>query len=60
MPTGAFLRDFPLLRNRTSCTTRGTLPMIEPSTRLPSLAIVAYARVMSSGLTATAPRPIEK
>ena len=34
--------------------------MIEPSTRWPSFAIVAYARVMSSGLTATAPSPIEK
>ena len=34
--------------------------MTDPSTRLPSLAIVAYARVMSSGLTATKPRPIEK
>ena len=34
--------------------------MIEPSTRLPSFAMVAYARAMSSGLTATKPRPIEK
>ena len=38
----------------------GRLPNSEPSTRRPSFAIVAYARAMSSGLTATDPRPMEK
>ena len=58
--TGSFCRTSPVRRSLTVRTTRGRSPMIEPSTRWPSFAIVAYARVMSSGLTATAPSPIEK
>jgi hypothetical protein len=58
--TGSFVVTLPLRRKPTLSTTRGRSFMIDPSTRLPSFAIVAYARAMSRGLTATNPKPIEK
>ena len=57
--TGALARRF----SPTRCTheiARGLFPMIEPSTRRPRLANVEKARAISSGLTASVPRPIEK
>ena len=39
---------------------RGCCPMIEPSIAEPPLAKAEYARAISSGFTACAPRPIEK
>jgi hypothetical protein len=48
-------------RKRSTCsTTRGRSWNTDPSTRRPSFAIVAYARAMSSALTAPEPSPIEK
>ena len=41
-------------------TTRGSSPNTVPSTRLPSFANVAYARVISSTLTGSTPSPIAK
>ena len=59
--TGSLSATLPLLRKNLPCAPRAAgLLVIEPSTRLPSFAMVAYARAMSSGLTATKPRPIEK
>ena len=39
---------------------RALFPKIDPSTRCPSFANVAYARAISSGLTGSAPSPIAK
>ena len=41
-------------------TARGVFPRIEPSTRTPLCANVENARAISSGFTASAPRPIAK
>ena len=53
---GALKRFSPLFT--ISAITRGLFLKIVPSTRRPPFASVAYARASSSGVTASAPRPI--
>ena len=57
---GSFTSTWPLRENLTLSTTRGVAEQRCRRRRLPPFANVAYARVMSSGLTASWPRPIEK
>ena len=57
-PTTLFTCVAPL--TFTSCTTRGSLPKIEPSIRSPPSAKLWYARAISSGVAGSAPSPIAK